>query len=199
MRLTATLAVAAVVLLAAGCPTERDAKTANPDVGDIPADKQTTLGLYLTARQAHEMWRADPDRISLLDVRTPAEYIFVGHPRAAHNVPYEFLTFRYDPDKGKPVFEANPGFVNEVRRRFRRTDTLLVFSRSGKRGAKAVNALAAAGFTNAYSIIDGFEGDEVTDPAGADLGKRTRNGWRNSGAPWTYDLDPDLMYLPSNG
>jgi hypothetical protein len=27
-------------------------------------------------------------------------------------------------------------------------------------------------------------------------GKRTKNGWKNSGIPWTYDLDPQRMYLP---
>jgi thioredoxin 1 len=26
-------------------------------------------------------------------------------------------------------------------------------------------------------------------------GKRMKNGWKNSGLPWTYDLDPKLMYL----
>ncbi len=28
-------------------------------------------------------------------------------------------------------------------------------------------------------------------------GKRMKNGWKNSGAPWTYELDPELMYMPS--
>jgi hypothetical protein len=27
----------------------------------IPAEKQTVLGLYVTARQAYEMWKADPE------------------------------------------------------------------------------------------------------------------------------------------
>ena len=25
-------------------------------------------------------------------------------------------------------------------------------------------------------------------------GKRMRNGWKNSVAPWTYNLDPELVY-----
>jgi hypothetical protein len=28
-------------------------------------------------------------------------------------------------------------------------------------------------------------------------GKRMKNGWKNSGLPWTCDLDPEKMRLPS--
>ena len=58
----------------------------------------------------------------------------------------------------------------------------------------AVNQLAAAGFKNAYTIIDGFEGDKVTDPESVFYGKRMKNGWRNS-APWVYDIDPEKIIL----
>jgi hypothetical protein len=60
----------------------------------------------------------------------------------------------------------------------------------------AVNLLAEAGFKQVYNITDGFEGDVVKDPESYYNGKRVKNGWRNSGAPWTYDLDPTLMYHP---
>ena len=46
----------------------------------VPEKKQTSLGLYLTAQEAYDMWKADPKRVNILDVRTPEEYIFVGHP-----------------------------------------------------------------------------------------------------------------------
>ena len=49
------------------------------------------------------------------------------------------------------------------------------------------------GFTNAYNIIDGFEGDKVDDPTSPDHGKRRCNGWTNAGLPWTYDVDPERM------
>jgi rhodanese-related sulfurtransferase len=65
--------------------------------------------------------------------------------------------------------------------------------RSGKRSAKGVNMLAAAGFTNAYSVVDSFEGDKAKE--GENKGKRTVNGWKNSGLPWTYSMDKDLMYI----
>jgi hypothetical protein len=36
----------------------------------------------------------------------------------------------------------------------------------------------------------------VNDPDSAYNGKRMRNGWKNSSAPWTYDGNPDLLWLP---
>ena len=40
--------------------------------------------------------------------------------------------------------------------------------------------LAAAGIKDAYSVIDGVEGDKVTDPDSVFVGKRVKNGWKNS-------------------
>ena len=36
----------------------------------VVEEKLTSLGLYVTAREAYEMWKADPERIKGLDVRT---------------------------------------------------------------------------------------------------------------------------------
>jgi hypothetical protein len=47
-----------------------------------------------------------------------------------------------------------------------------------------------------HNIIDGFEGDKVKDPESGYHGKRMKNGWKNS-APWTYDLDPALVWIPT--
>jgi hypothetical protein len=60
----------------------------------------------------------------------------------------------------------------------------------------AINQLAAAGFTSAYNILDGMEGSRVADPDSVFDGMRMKNGWKNSGLPWTYDLDPEHMMLP---
>ena len=60
----------------------------------------------------------------------------------------------------------------------------------------AVNVLAKAGYTQVYNITDGMEGDVVSDPGGAYHGKRMKNGWKNAGLPWTYDVDPGRLRLP---
>jgi hypothetical protein len=60
---------------------------------EIPKEKQTTLGLYITAREAYDLWQQDPHTVNILDCRTPEEYAFVGHAPIAHNVPSKFMTY----------------------------------------------------------------------------------------------------------
>ena len=40
----------------------------------------------MTARDAYEKWKAAPEKVTFLDVRTPEEFIFVGHAEMACNV-----------------------------------------------------------------------------------------------------------------
>lgn len=156
----------------------------------LPQKKQTTLGLYITAKDAYAKWQADQNNVKILDVRTPGEYIFVGHAPMATNIPIEMFNGAVDPATSKPVMPVNGNFVAEVKKRFKDTDTIMIMCRSGARSAAAVNELAKAGFKNAYTITDGFEGDTDAN------GMRTVNGWKNSDAPWTYKLDTKLAYLP---
>jgi len=130
----------------------------------------------------------------IIDVRTPEEYAFVGHPEMAWNIPLAFVT--YQRKKGKTEYDVkwNQDFVTEVKSIAQPADILLVTCRSGDRSARAVDKLAAAGFTNAYSIVDGVEGDKVEDPGSVYVGKRMRNGWKNS-APWVYGFDPEKIIL----
>jgi rhodanese-related sulfurtransferase len=167
-----------------------------PAETSLPKSKQTALGLYLTAKEAFSKWHVDADKVVVLDVRTPEEYIFVGHAPMAKNIPVRVLNPELTAKKKRPVMEPNPDFVSQVKRDYKVSDTILVMCRSGGRSAMAVNLLAEAGFKNVYNITDGFEGDSVKDPQSYFNGKRVKNGWKNSGAPWTYELAPNLMYQP---
>jgi rhodanese-related sulfurtransferase len=163
----------------------------------VPKKKETSVGLYVTSIEAYEMWKSRPEQISILDVRTPEEYIFVGHPEMARNIPLLFVKHQWNADRKEPVVEPNPDFINQVNGMYAPTDTLLVLCRSGGRSAIAVNQMAKAGFVNTYNIIDGMEGDKVDDPGNVYYGKRMRNGWKNSGLPWTYDINPRLLWPAS--
>ena len=163
---------------------------------EIPAAKQTSLGLYLTASQAFERWQAEPEKVKVLDVRTLEEFIFVGHAEMAWNVPLAVQTDEWDAEKRHFAMKPDPTFASRVKELFTPEDTLLVMCRSGGRSAMAVNLLAEAGFKNVYNIIDGMEGDKVDEEGNVFHGKRMKNGWKNSGLPWTYQLDPDRMRLP---
>jgi len=165
---------------------------------DLPKAKQTSLGLYLNAREAYEKWQADPENVTVLDVRTTEEYIYVGHAPMAWNVPLAAQTYEWDADKQYFSFRPNPDFIHQVMEFAKPSDTILVMCRSGGRSAMAVNRLADAGFTNVYQIIDGMEGDAVKDPESVYQGQRLKNGWKNSGIPWTYHPDPEHMRFVSN-
>lgn len=162
----------------------------------VPTKKQTSLRLYVSAEKAYAMWQADPRKTFLLDVRTPEEYIFVGHTPMARHIPVKFLDQKATAMKARPVMAANSDFVDDVRIHYGTTDKILIMCRSGGRSAAAVNQLAKAGFTSVYSIIDGFEGDLIKDKKSIHRGKRKKNGWKNTGAPWTYKIDPELVYHP---
>ena len=159
----------------------------------LPAAKQTTPGLYVTAREAYEKWQADPDNVMILDVRTTEEYLFVGHAPMAWNVPLMSQTYEWDAEKNYFALKPNRGFISQVREFTDPGDTILVMCRSGGRSAMAVNMLATAGFTNVYNITDGMEGDAVKEPGSVYQGQRLKNGWKNSGIPWTYQPDPEHM------
>lgn len=165
---------------------------------ELPEGKQTTLGLYVTSAEAYELWKASPDEVKILDVRTPEEYIFVGHAPMAVNIPAFLQSYEWDADTQHYAMKPSPDFLAQVQAMYAPDETILITCRSGDRSARAVDQLAAAGFKFAYTITDGVEGDVVAEPGSAYLGKRMKNGWKNSGAPWTYSLDPELMRLPGS-
>jgi rhodanese-related sulfurtransferase len=158
--------------------------------------KRTTLGKYVTAAEAYEMWRSKPEQVKILDVRTPEEYVYVGHPAMARNIPFKIWKGHWNDEKKAFDLSENQDFAVQVKKYYRPTDTILVMCRSGDRAAEAVNALAKVGFSEAYNMVDSFEGDLVTDDQSYFQGKRMRNGWKNAGAPWTYGLDEELVYRP---
>jgi rhodanese-related sulfurtransferase len=178
--------------------------TANPSApadekeasAQVPKEKQTTLGLYITAKQAYERWKADPEKVKIIDVRTPEEFLFVGFPTMAWKIPVATQSYEWDPARNQFPMKPLPDFVERVQQVAKPDDTLMIMCRSGSRGALAVNLLAKAGFKNAYNVVDGMEGDTVDDPESIFHGQRMRNGWKNSGCPWTYKLTPERLVLP---
>lgn len=162
----------------------------------LPEKKKTSLGLYVNSQQAYAMWKASPEKVAIIDTRTPQEYNYVGHPTMAYNIPSNFMTMEFDTKKKTYKTEVNKNFLADVQKRFKKNQTLLLMCRSGNRTAKAANLLAKAGYKKVYNIYDGFEGDKVKDEMSYFKGKRMVNGWKNSGNPWTYKSDVALIYSP---
>lgn len=164
---------------------------------EIPEKKRTAQGLYVNSQKAYTMWKASPEKIAIIDCRTPQEYTYIGHAPMAYNIPSKFMSMEYDAKKKTYKTEDNPDFIADVAKHFKKNQTLLLMCRSGSRSAKAANLLAKAGYKNVYNIYDGFEGDKVKIEGSYFNGQRLVNGWKNSGNPWTYAGDQALMYFPN--
>jgi rhodanese-related sulfurtransferase len=162
----------------------------------LPKAEQPVTPVNITAKQAYQMWEASPGKVNILDVRTPEEYIYVGHAPMAWNIPASLQTYNWDSAMQQFSMKPNPGFMGQVKQVFKTSDTILVMCKAGGRSAMAANQMAAAGFKNVYNITDGMEGDMMTNPNSPLNGQRVINGWKNSGIPWTYTIDRKLMILP---
>jgi rhodanese-related sulfurtransferase len=172
-----------------GC-AERDWKA------ELPDGKQTILGLYATAKDAYEMWKANPDAVKIIDVRTVEEYLFVGHPTMAWKIPVADQIYAWDAEKGKYPMKPLVDFAGRVSEVAKPEETLFVMCRSGGRSAIAADMLAMAGFTKVYNIVDGMEGDANADSDSVAQAQPLKDGWKNSGCPWTKTLTPERMVLP---
>jgi rhodanese-related sulfurtransferase len=128
----------------------------------------------LTPQEAHALSRVDEAEI--VDVRSRYEWEFVGH--APDSVLIEWRRYEADGEAGVKSM-LNPDFLARLGSAFAREQPVLLLCRSAVRSHHAAAAAAAAGFTRAYNILEGFEGDKDEN------GRRgTRGGWRMRGLPW---------------
>lgn len=79
------------------------------DPTTLAQERLTSLGLYVTAKEAYDLWQADPEGVRLLDVRSPEEFVFVGHAPMAWNIPLAFQSFEWDPHQRAFQWDLNPG------------------------------------------------------------------------------------------
>ena len=126
---------------------------------DLPEAKTTVFGLYLTAKEVNEQWHASPDKVVIIDVRTPEEFFFVGHPPMAWLIPAIAQQYAWDEEKEKYSMSMLPDFVERVKQVAGPEDTIMTLCPSGGRSAIAANLLAQAEFKTVYNIIDGMDGD----------------------------------------
>ncbi|MFC2029979.1 hypothetical protein ACFLWA_04535 [Chloroflexota bacterium] len=117
----------------------------------VPEGKLTSLGLYLTAREAYEMWKADPERFKVLDVRTFEEYVLIGHPEMAKNTPLVFPKYKWDADNRKYANEFNPDFIDHGNEVFSPDNTIGAMCRSG-----GVVAVRARGAPESQTCLEGL-------------------------------------------
>lgn len=127
---------------------------------------------YAGAVTPREAWQLTQDNAALLvDVRTPAEFKFVGNVPGSINIEWR---------GGDHLPSAM--FVDGLRRVAASARPVLLICRSGVRSHAAARAAAAAGFARVYNVLEGFEGQR------SHSGQRGAiDGWRRHGLPWVQD------------
>lgn len=130
-------------------------------------------------RDTWDMLKDQPGA-QLVDVRTRAEWNFVGLPDLSQ-LNRQVLCLEW---QAYPDMSVDPNFVAKAADLLARAgadkDTPVFFlCRSGARSAAAARAMTAAGFGRAYNVSDGFEGE-----MDAERHRGNRNGWKASGLPW---------------
>ncbi|HWC63401.1 MAG TPA: rhodanese-like domain-containing protein [Rhizomicrobium sp.] len=133
----------------------------------------------VSVQEAWNMLKSDP-QVQLVDVRTVAEWNFVGLPdlsglnRKLHCVEWQQF----------PSGALNPAFVAETSGVLAAAGAdagtpVLFLCRSGGRSRAAAIAMAGAGYPKSFNVAGGFEGD-------LDAGRHrgNDNGWKAAGLPW---------------
>jgi len=142
----------------------------------------TSSGGYAGDLSPMEAWErlAGHPRATLVDVRTRAEWTYVGVPVLADlGKEAVFLEWQSFPS-GAPVPDFVPALSAALAAAGRTPDDPVLFiCRSGGRSRAAAIAATAAGFREAYNVAEGFEG-----PLDEEGHRGMLGGWKAAGLPW---------------
>lgn len=109
---------------------------------------------------------------AIVDVRTRPEWEFVG--RVPESTLIEWRRY----GEARP----NPDFLAQLAARFDPAEPLLFLCRSAVRSHHAAALAARAGFSHAFNVLEGFEGEPDERCQRGRLA-----GWRKAGLPWIQD------------
>lgn len=126
----------------------------------------------LSPKEAYQFLHDHPSAL-LVDVRSHMEFLFVGHPAGAIDIPWI----------DEPDWKPNPQFITLVRQAMLGgaggAAPVVLICRSGVRSLEAGKALVEAGINDVYNVAEGFEGQLDDTHHRSSVG-----GWRFHGLPW---------------
>ncbi|MFC7054106.1 rhodanese-like domain-containing protein [Hansschlegelia quercus] len=118
---------------------------------------------------------------ALVDVRTVAEWTFVGVPELG-DVGKRALLKEW---QSYPSGQVDAAFVDKVGSELSaaglsKDAPVFFLCRSGARSQAAAAAMAAAGWSRCFNVVGGFEG-----PPNAERHRGSTAGWKADGLPWS--------------
>jgi rhodanese-related sulfurtransferase len=127
----------------------------------------------ITPLEAWKLLSDDPQAV-LVDVRTDAEWRFVGVPDLS-SLGRNAVFIEWNTSAG----QHNQNFLAELKEQLPAEPGPVVFlCRSGNRSIGAAEIATEAGIAPSYNVVDGFEGQLDAH------GHRGESGWRAVGLPW---------------
>ncbi|AVM74238.1 rhodanese-like domain-containing protein [Magnetospirillum gryphiswaldense] len=129
----------------------------------------------ISPRDSWEKLKSTPEA-RLVDVRTQAEWQFVGLPDLSsletQPVLVSWQVF--------PTMTKNDAFAQQLAAQGIGTETPLLFlCRSGVRSKAAAELMTSLGYKECWNISDGFEG-----PLDESRHRGSQGGWKAQGLPW---------------
>jgi rhodanese-related sulfurtransferase len=146
--------------------------------GKIGVDGDAQIG-SVSVQETWARLKSDAGSV-LIDVRTGAEWAFVGLPDLSslgkRPVLVEWQDF--------PGGQLNVAFIDRLAEMLtaigaNKDNELFFMCRSGSRSLSAARAMAAAGYARCRNVADGFEG-----PLDPNRHRGTLGGWKARGLPW---------------
>jgi rhodanese-related sulfurtransferase len=129
----------------------------------------------ISPKETWDALRNDP-QAALVDVRTDAEWNFVGLPDLASIAKQTVLI----PWQIYPSMQVNGHFVEHLRKAGVTAESNVFYiCRSGARSLAAGQAAQQAGFPHAFNVAHGFEG-----PVDHEGHRGTVAGWKADQLPW---------------
>lgn len=141
----------------------------------VPTASERPYAGDITPEQAWKLLSESPEAV-LVDVRTEAEWRFVGVPDLA-SLGRDVVYIEWVDGNGTPNENFVADLLEQVPAGGQRPVVFLC--RSGHRSIGAARAATRAGVLPSYNVLDGFEGQLDGDR------HRGGSGWRATGLPWT--------------
>ncbi|TXI45005.1 rhodanese-like domain-containing protein [Methylophilus sp.] len=123
----------------------------------------------VTPQEAYAVISQDSSAV-LVDVRSRAELELVGRVPVATHVEWAFY----------PGMVANADFAAQLQAQVDKSRTVIFMCRTGGRSHNAALLAQQLGYSHAYNMVEGFEGE-----ANALKQRTLMNGWKHAGLPWT--------------
>ena len=141
----------------------------------LPTSDDGAYAGDLAPQQCWELLRND-SRAVLIDVRTEAEFAYVGVP----DISSLSKTTKFAPWILFPDNRPNADFLAQCKAAAPDPHSPVLFlCRSGIRSRFAAAAATEAGYTHCYNVLEGFEGDKDINGH-----RNSIAGWRVAGLPW---------------